>query len=409
MRLGFSTFLLLAICVAPALAGTIQKEELDQQKDAYQRWWGGDLAMKLDELPTEGGVPDFRIPYSGHDYPDKIGGTVRAMQKYDAAFHGGRPVASGWEKQDVQYHRNFRENGAARRGLFARARNRGVPGWYGHCNGWTAATIRHAEPQQAVVRNGVTFTPADIKGLLAEIYMYSDSEFLGGVDPAINPGTLHLVLTNWVGRGSHPLGLESAIGEVVINFPLYKFKTKLTKLSDRQYEAETTVTYSVNTPQEHDKGPDFRRDMYLHYSLDLDEEGRITGGSYYRDSNQIDMLWAPLKPAQGGEKGNERGNPHIKLQEILSIWRESVPEETRKKWLNINPTEEDAILENGEIAGEAGAAAAAAEAAAAEGTEKPTEAKEEASKEQPAAKSSNSETSSTTERPSSDDPPSDTP
>ncbi len=356
MRLGILATLACVLCVAPALAGSIQKEELEQQKEAYKRWWADDLVVKLDALPTEGGVPEYRIPYSGHDYPDKIGGTVRAMQRYDAAFNGGRPVTTNWEKEDVQYHRNFRENGASRRGLLARARGRGVPGWYGHCNGWTAATIRHAEPQNSVVRNGVTFTPADIKGLLAEIYMYSDSEFLGGVDPAINPGTLHLVLTNWVGRGSHPLGLESALGEVVINFPLYKFKTKLTKLSDRQYEAETTVTYSVNTPQEHDKGPDFRRDMYLHYSLDLDADGQITGGSYYRDSYQIDMLWAPLKPVQGGEEGNKRGNPHLSVKEVLSIWRESVPEETRKKWMNINPTEEDAILENGELAGTAATA-----------------------------------------------------
>jgi hypothetical protein len=378
---------LLALTLASTVyGGTIPKDELEQQKEAFKRWWEDDLVFKLTDLPAEGGVPDYRVPYAGHDYPDKIGGTMRAMSKYDQAFHGGRSVAESWEREDVSFHRNARGNvSTGRRGLFRRARGPSVPGWYGHCNGWTAATIRHAEPQQSVVRNGVTFTPADIKGLLAEIYMYSDSEFLGGIEPAINPGTLHVVLANWVGRGSHPVGMESAMGEVVINFPLYKYKSKLTKISDRQYEAQTTVTYSVNTPQEYDKGPDFRRDMFLHYSLDLDAEGNITGGQYYRDSYQLDMLWTPLRPVQGGEEGNKRGNPHLKLSEVLAIWRESVSEEVRKKWLNINPTEEDRVVLDSDMVAEAGEGANAAEA-------KPTvdakpEAKDSpAEKEQPAAK-----------------------
>jgi hypothetical protein len=58
-----------------------------------------------------------------------------------------------------------------------------VPDWSGHCNGWTSAAIRHAEPQQSVVRNGVVFTPSDIKGLLAELYIYNDVEDLSGSGP----------------------------------------------------------------------------------------------------------------------------------------------------------------------------------------------------------------------------------
>jgi len=63
--------------------------------------------------------------------------------------------------------------------MFAR-RSRGLPHWYGHCNGWTPAAMRHAEPQRSVTRNGVEFTPADIKGLLAEIYIYNEHIVLGG-------------------------------------------------------------------------------------------------------------------------------------------------------------------------------------------------------------------------------------
>jgi hypothetical protein len=78
--------------------------------------------------------------------------------------------------------------------------------------------------------------------------------------------------------------------------------------------------------------------------LDLDRDDNIKGGRYYSDSGQIDMLWAPLKPAQGGDEKNKRGNPHLNVKEVLAIWRDSVPEDLRKQWLNIDPTEEDRIL-----------------------------------------------------------------
>src|SRR5262245_28966519 len=59
--------------------GTIRKDELDYQKDEFQHWWGAELNFKLADLPAEGKVPDYRIPYAGHDYPDRAGGTYVAM------------------------------------------------------------------------------------------------------------------------------------------------------------------------------------------------------------------------------------------------------------------------------------------------------------------------------------------
>jgi hypothetical protein len=329
--------------------GTIRKDELEYQQEAFQHWWGQPLNLKLADLPAEGKVPDFRVPYAGHDYPDRGGGTVVALMKYDRAFNRS-DSASEWERRDVRAHRNGRSDDEFRRGLFGRiirARNR-VPSWYGHCNGWTAAAIRHAEPQMNVVRNGVVFTPADIKGLLAEMYMYSASEHLGGLDEAINPGTFHLSLGNWLGLGSLPVGMETALGEVVINYPIYQYKAKLNKLQYRQYEVQNTITYVLNTGREFNKGPQQSRTMFFHYVLDVNTDGEITGGRYYGDSARLDMLWTPLKPVQGGEKGNERGNPHMDIKEVLALWRESVPEDLRKKWLNVDPTDEDRILPEGE-------------------------------------------------------------
>jgi hypothetical protein len=343
----------------PRQAPTFESE-LEYQKQAFKQWWGNDLVTKLADLPTEGATPGFRTPYSGHDYPDRGGGTLGAMRKYDAAFNRGTP-ATDWERRDVGGHRRGRgrDVDTPARGLFGRliaagGRSR-TPGWYGHCNGWTAAAIRHAEPQYSVNRNGVVFTPADIKGLLAEIYMYTDTEFLGGETSIINPAIFHLTLTNWLGRGSHPIGMEFAPGEVVVNYPIFTYASRVKKVSEKEMDVYTSIRFAMNTHFETQKSPRMNQVTWFHYALNLNDDGEIVGGRYYGDGARIDMLWAPLKPIQGGQKGNERGNPHIDVKEVLAIWRASVPEELRKKWPNIDPPEEDRLPEPSEEAPKAAA------------------------------------------------------
>jgi hypothetical protein len=342
---------------AMALAAPIKEEEFEYQNQVFEHWWETGLEWRLDELPVEGTVPDFRVPYSGHDYPDKNGGTDvvvsgnrSPLAKYDIAFNGGRHLAVDFERQDVQESvddARGRRPGGGGYGLFGLrstplfprlARRRNSPtDWYGHCNGWTAASMRHAEPQQSVVRNGVTFTPADIKALLAEVYMYAETEFLGGVDAAINPGVLHVVLTNWLGRGEHPVGMETALGETVFNYPAYAYKATITKQSDELAVVQMEVTYAYNSNRELQESPRIAKTMNFHYRLELDENGKIVGGAYDRGSSRVDMLWAALHPSQGGTEGNERGNPYVKVDEVMSIWRDSVPQDLREKWLNIHP------------------------------------------------------------------------
>ena len=363
-----ATTLLLAIIVsAPAQAsessGAIKQEEIDYQNQNFQQWWDTDLVWKFDELPTKGGVPKYRVPYSGYDYPDRGGGTLEVMRKYDLAFHNGADMAAAYEREDTGQRERMglfgrRVYGRRRVGLLGAlfgGPSARVPSWYGHCNGRTAASIRHAEPQKSVVRNGVVFTPADIKGLLAEIYMYNDTEFLGGIDYAVNPGTLHVILCNWIGRGSHPVGMDTTLGEVVFNYPIYAYATSSAKRPGNRVEVKMNIAYAKSSNGEYNRSPRIKGIMYFHYLLDLDDEGNIIGGRYYGDSAQVDMLWAPLKPVQGGKKGNEKGNPYIDVKEVLAIWRESVPEELRKKWYNIDPTDEDRIIEP-EEEGEAEAA-----------------------------------------------------
>jgi len=119
------------------------------------------------------------------------------------------------------------------------------------------------------------------------------------------------------------------------------------------------ANYSQSTRREVDRSEHLAKTIHFHYSLKLNDEGKVIGGSYYNDSARIDMLWAPLHPVQGGTAGNDRGNPHLDVTEVLAIWRESVPEELRGKWWNIDPTEEDAIAAPTEATSEEAAAVTA--------------------------------------------------
>src|SRR6478672_3181587 len=117
--------------------GAIRKDELEQQQQAFKQWWGDDLVVKLADLPAEGKVPDYRLPYAGHDYPDRAGGTINSLYKYDQAFNRGRSMAAEFERMDVSAHRNGGSEEVIR-GPFGRTRvihSRAVPTWYGHCNG----------------------------------------------------------------------------------------------------------------------------------------------------------------------------------------------------------------------------------------------------------------------------------
>lgn len=324
-------------------ANEIGQEEREFQDNVFRQWWGTEFVWKFDELPKESKVAEERVPYSGYIYPDTAGGTMSALRKYDVAFHQGRLLATSHEQQDTDSTVRVARQVTERFGLFgAQVRTYTVfvnstPAWYGHCNGWTSAAIRHAEPREEVEHNGVVFTPADIKGLLAEIYMYNDPQMLAGDETDINPGVLHAVLANWLGDGSHPIGIEADPGKEKWNYPLYAYSAETRRVSPNYVEVGMNVTHAMSSRGEFQASPRIPRRMYFHYQLQLDDDGEIVGGSYYRDSARIDMLWVPLRPKPSGTAGNERGNPHLDVDEVLAIWRKSVPDNLRRNWKIVDP------------------------------------------------------------------------
>jgi hypothetical protein len=331
--------LVLGAAANAAWAWPIAPRDVKQNNRVFNTWFGTELTWHYASMPKRASLPSYRMPYAGYIYPDKQGGCESVLWKYDRAFGTN---AVGWERHDIAIHMERKQSG----GFFGGGRVQ-TPDWAGHCNGWTAASIRHAEPQKSVNRNGVTFTPADIKGLLAELYVYSGVEMLGGENNAtINPGMLHVIVTNWISLGKHPVGMDNAAGKEIWNYPIYAYAFDGIQRGRNRVEVRCNIAYVYMLDQEYHRAPKKHYQIFsLHYDLDLNNDGEIIGGNYYGDSKRVDIAWVPLKPTRGGTKGNEQGCPHLDPKEVLALWRASVPEETRKNWWNIDPTKEDGIVE----------------------------------------------------------------
>jgi hypothetical protein len=330
---------------AGGMGASISDEVVAGQDQAFRHYWDSQFVWRFQELPAKGKVVTSRTPYSGYIYPDTRGGTASMLRKYDHAFHNGRLLATGHESWDTTA---FKE-AVPRRGLFGIqfGSNMETPYWHGHCNGWTAATMRHAEPKKNVKVNGVVFTPSDIKGLLAEISLYNDTSVLVGEPHAMNAGTFHVVLANWLGRGHHPLGMEADPTDEKWNYPIYAYAASYARRSSQVVEVKMNIAYAKDSGGEQDKGELIQKTKYFHYDLTLNPAGDIVGGQFYRDSSMIDLIWLPLQPKASGETGHERGNPHVDVKKVLAIWRASVPEEERRQWHVVDPAPEDRTRQTG--------------------------------------------------------------
>ena len=194
----------------------------------YPHFHGGDLNAEKNFATLINSYAEAKIeptPWAGYWWPytgngiasGSYGGGQSPAGKYDAA-RGGRTQAQAWE---VTNHG---------------ARVKGVQGWWGHCNGWCAASALFPEPTETMTVNGVSFTVADQKALLTEAGMSTSADFFGTrVDyasdydsPKYNdtvPDQYFLVLTNFIGKLHQAVLIDRYTGEQVWNQPLagYRF------------------------------------------------------------------------------------------------------------------------------------------------------------------------------------------
>jgi hypothetical protein len=338
-------------------------DEVDQKDRYFKSFFGKSYERKLQSLPKEGVVTKERVPYSGGWYPQANQGTARnfgtgsPLTKYDQAFHRAASKAQAWELQNHS--------------LAVGHPNRD---WAGHCNGFSSAASRHSEPKNPVTVGSVTFTPKDIKALLAEIYMSTKFLFLGGNRCAlghmarlpsplsrqdslqmaecedVNPGTFHIAVANWIGIQKYPVIMDVSSTGQVWNYPHFSFASayRFVSAADAMQQiAGIQSTYRFNPRAKSFAAVTtnilyanaFEREVLqtesiaekrtnsstYQYILELDEKGVIIGGEWIGTSQQShpDFIWIALEPVQSTGSQYE-GNPHLDPNEVIKLWAKSV-------------------------------------------------------------------------------------
>jgi hypothetical protein len=159
-------------------------------------------------------------PYTSNGIanPSYSGGQGTPAGKYDAA-HGNTTQAQDWEAKN--HGKDVK----------------GVQGWWGHCNGWSATASLYSEPPESMKVNGIDFTRGDIKGLLTEAGMLASADYigekvdpLGGDDPNspnfqdVAPDQYFLLLTNYMGAKKFGVNIDRFTGNEIWNQPLAGYR-----------------------------------------------------------------------------------------------------------------------------------------------------------------------------------------
>ncbi len=234
----------------------------------------------------------------------------------------------------------------------------GPQGWWGTCHAWAPVALLEPEPLKAVTYGGQTFEVADIKALLQNTYERTNALMLGGRCNAmtiehngttsantecmdVNPGALHVVLTNFLGINDMAVVEDRTAHQEVWNQPMVGYNiTKQEKVSATRanecvgatgstwtfnssakslYEVELTTDYLTEgnaSTSPLGMASYVSHDSY-HYILELGSTGKIIGGKYCTSSitDHPDFLWAPT----GVSGSSYGGNPNVKLDKVRML------------------------------------------------------------------------------------------
>jgi hypothetical protein len=231
--------------------------------------------------------------------------------------------------------------------------------WEGFCNGRCAAGMLHSEPLRAVkVTNAdgieVVFEPNDIKGLMSASYYYvegyaqmgSPNRVLGQADlvDQANPAAFDMTLRAMLGEAERPFVVDIDPGPEIWNHLAVGYERRVSEaqqvsgsseLRPRSARFEMKVqstVYYVNDIQDvaaHNRltTDRIRRDNFpmvfsrpYPYTLYLDENHKIVGGSWHNTREMPDFAWFP---SGRGTDADEGLNPHLPFDKVMELHRKS--------------------------------------------------------------------------------------
>ncbi len=320
--------------------------------------FGGTMVTELSQLPQSGEVeqlpwPPSYMPLEAAD-GDVPGSLFDAAEKYDVAFHGWSPDLAGeareaevpdedalqaagplteWMSDSMGYcaaHDDLDSDGD---GMIDEQEDVGDDEFYfwGPCHSWVAAAINEPEPRSPVLEEGVEFTAAELKALLALEWASAASRYVGGIcsvgdetltvdedgfiiEPECadtNPGAFHVLLANLLGVEGRSFAVDHSMFGDLVMLPLVAYEVLRMEEVDAEgasallgrqgmdypfnpdavsfVQVETEVTSA--DPSEADG---MRIDLYT-YLLEIDGGGDILGGRWTGESadDHPDFTWLP--------------------------------------------------------------------------------------------------------------------
>jgi subtilisin-like proprotein convertase family protein len=402
-------------------------DRMDAENDP--RLFGVELETKWNALGQSGRA--LRTPWPETYWPtyeDAVNarwqgqGVKSPLEKYDLAFNNWVPPAGFdnlvpfkgcGQEFDADYYTqlgpaakywsNNKGNKAQRDAWQAADCEQKIEGWWGLCHAWVPASILEDEPVKAVTYNGVTFDVSDMKALMVMMYDQSSTRFVGErcneKDGEIkrdengriirddcrdtNPGTLHLLVTNLLGRDKRAFAEDRTMDYQVWNQPVLGYRiTQQAEIAERaaakllnadcetdgsncEYTWDADAKKFVEVAMEVDYitesspstepmipsiGYYTRTDRY-HYVLETLDDGTIIGGEWISvsatafpervaglpnsQSTHADFLWLPLAAGRAS-------NPYANLEKIrmlVAMSKDDQPGETRegKSFVNATP------------------------------------------------------------------------
>lgn len=256
-----------------------------------------------------------------------------------------------------------------------------IPTWWGICHAWAPVAILQPEPKRPVTVNGVEFKIQDIKALATLAYDKTSTRFVSlrcnddnnsnNEDSSIsfdkygrptgrsssckdtNPGTFHVLITNYLGVQGQSFVYDRTFDDEVWNQPIRGYRIKeqrevsveeahnlldvddggseyiFNSDADKLLYIRSEVDFISESPSERDGNLGDYIDQYTHvdryeYILEL-ENGEIIGGEWVGSSKTAhpDFAWLPIEP-----RGYTVANGKIRISQILDIVNQSIQDES---------------------------------------------------------------------------------
>lgn len=188
----------------------------------------------------------------------------------------------------------------------------------GICDGWTASAIQFLEPKPVDFVNPdgivIPFGSSDIKALISYkgsfhsdlgpilVGRYCTTFGIGSRCSDLNPGSFHVILANEIGLKHQAFAADIEIGRETWNQPIYGYSFEIvgSAYSSAPYAVHVRATlHYTDELDESQWEPVTGTDKFvggtqdLEYILEMDSNGKITGGDWITTKKHPDLFWKP--------------------------------------------------------------------------------------------------------------------